>query len=509
MNPLREPGLERYWVPSNVESALFGTQMTDEFFPVHTGGDVAFLNGVLKVLLEEGGVDERLRRASTRPASTSCVELRSTPVARRARRGGAASSSDDMARFAQHVRGGGAAVLVWSMGITQHVQRLRQRARDRQPRLARGNVGRPGRGPDADPRPLRRAGRRRDGRLRHRLPRRRARRRRVGARRSAAQYGFPVRAERGPHRRRRWSRRPGAASSTCSSRAAATSSTCCPTPTPVASALGAGAAARAPGHRRVSPDARRSRRGRCVLLPGGDPLRAARRRHRDHHRAARRVQPGDPRARASARRAPSGRSSSTSPGAVDPERARPASASTTAQAIREEIARVVPFYDGIEHLRDDRRRRSSGAASASAKAGSSRRPTARPTSTSVAPREPEPAARAASCSRPGAASSSTRWSGKQRDPLTGADRDALFMAEPRTPRALGLARRRRRPRALRHRRDPGARPPRAAARAATCRCSSPRRTRSSRAGRRDPVALVPDYNAVVEVIASGAQRRQR
>ncbi len=32
VNPLREPGLERYWVPSNVESAMFGTKMTDEFF---------------------------------------------------------------------------------------------------------------------------------------------------------------------------------------------------------------------------------------------------------------------------------------------------------------------------------------------------------------------------------------------------------------------------------------------------------------------------------------------
>jgi hypothetical protein len=57
VNPLREPGLEHYWVPSNVESAMFGTKMADEFFPVHTGGDVAFVNGVLKVLLARGGVD--------------------------------------------------------------------------------------------------------------------------------------------------------------------------------------------------------------------------------------------------------------------------------------------------------------------------------------------------------------------------------------------------------------------------------------------------------------------
>jgi len=40
VNPLREPGLEHYWVPSNIESAMFGTKVTDEFFPVHTGGDV-------------------------------------------------------------------------------------------------------------------------------------------------------------------------------------------------------------------------------------------------------------------------------------------------------------------------------------------------------------------------------------------------------------------------------------------------------------------------------------
>src|SRR5258708_16777109 len=54
VNPMREPGLEHYWVPSNVESALFGTKVADEFFSIHTGGDVAFVNGVLKQLLAAG-----------------------------------------------------------------------------------------------------------------------------------------------------------------------------------------------------------------------------------------------------------------------------------------------------------------------------------------------------------------------------------------------------------------------------------------------------------------------
>ena len=44
---------------------MFGTKMADEFFGVHTGGDVAFLNGVLKVLLADGAVDRRFVRDHT------------------------------------------------------------------------------------------------------------------------------------------------------------------------------------------------------------------------------------------------------------------------------------------------------------------------------------------------------------------------------------------------------------------------------------------------------------
>src|SRR5688500_7756615 len=66
VNPYREPGLERYWVPSILESAIFGTQLADEWFEVDTGGDLGFVNGVLKALLEEpGGVEEYFIRAHT------------------------------------------------------------------------------------------------------------------------------------------------------------------------------------------------------------------------------------------------------------------------------------------------------------------------------------------------------------------------------------------------------------------------------------------------------------
>src|SRR5438552_5149929 len=57
VNPFREPGLERYWVPSVPGSALFGTRLADEVFTIHTGGDIAFINSVLRHLIENRWID--------------------------------------------------------------------------------------------------------------------------------------------------------------------------------------------------------------------------------------------------------------------------------------------------------------------------------------------------------------------------------------------------------------------------------------------------------------------
>src|SRR5439155_4366228 len=65
VNPYREPGLVRYWVPSIAESALFGTAIADHWFDVDTGGDLAFLVGVLRALIETGGVDDAFVRQRT------------------------------------------------------------------------------------------------------------------------------------------------------------------------------------------------------------------------------------------------------------------------------------------------------------------------------------------------------------------------------------------------------------------------------------------------------------
>src|SRR5215831_5039006 len=76
VNPFREPALERYWVPSAIGSAIFGTRLMDDFVGVSPGGDIAFLSGVLKALDEIGGFDEKFVAARTEGAPELRAHLR-------------------------------------------------------------------------------------------------------------------------------------------------------------------------------------------------------------------------------------------------------------------------------------------------------------------------------------------------------------------------------------------------------------------------------------------------
>ncbi|WP_079508153.1 FdhF/YdeP family oxidoreductase [Mesobacillus jeotgali] len=48
VNPYKEPAMDEYWIPSNPESALFGTKIADDFYQVNIGGDIAFMHGIMK-----------------------------------------------------------------------------------------------------------------------------------------------------------------------------------------------------------------------------------------------------------------------------------------------------------------------------------------------------------------------------------------------------------------------------------------------------------------------------
>lgn len=118
INPYREPGLERYWVPSVFESALFGTRLADRFFQIHTGGDIAFLNGTLKHLIERNWLDWDFISAHTRDFEGVQAALAQQSWDDLERASGA--TRGEMLAFAEALAQAKSAVFVWSMGITQH-----------------------------------------------------------------------------------------------------------------------------------------------------------------------------------------------------------------------------------------------------------------------------------------------------------------------------------------------------------------------------------------------------
>jgi molybdopterin-dependent oxidoreductase alpha subunit len=118
INPYREPGLERYWIPSVAESAMFGTRIADAFFQVNTGGDKAFIAGVIKHLIEQQWIDTTFVEGMTEgfddlKAALGAYSWELLEAA-------SGSTREEMLRFSRMIAEAKSAVFVWSMGITQH-----------------------------------------------------------------------------------------------------------------------------------------------------------------------------------------------------------------------------------------------------------------------------------------------------------------------------------------------------------------------------------------------------
>jgi len=144
VNTYREPGLERYWVPSIASSAMFGTLLADHWFDVHTGGDLAFLVGVLRALVEMGGVDESFVQDSTRGFRDARDRAFAADWDLLEHESGAAR--DRMQAFARLLVDRPNTVIVWSMGLTQHAHGVETIKALVNVGLARGLPGRPNRG---------------------------------------------------------------------------------------------------------------------------------------------------------------------------------------------------------------------------------------------------------------------------------------------------------------------------------------------------------------------------
>jgi molybdopterin-dependent oxidoreductase alpha subunit len=140
VNPMREHGLERYWAPSFGSGAGFGAKLLDDFFPVGESGDIAFINGVIKTLIANDQLDRTFIQKSTACFADLKSSLDQQSWDMLERRSGLTRA--DMQRFAALYGAARTAVIVYSMGLTplefdvDNVKALVNLA------LARGMIGR-------------------------------------------------------------------------------------------------------------------------------------------------------------------------------------------------------------------------------------------------------------------------------------------------------------------------------------------------------------------------------
>jgi molybdopterin-dependent oxidoreductase alpha subunit len=144
VNPYLEPGLDHYWVPSNVESALFGTRMCDLHVPVRPGGDVALANLVVKRLAAADAVDEEFVAAHTEGWQDLLGHLEDQDDEHLLAVAGV--DEPTLQAFVDTYAEAASAILVWSMGITQHTTSVAAVQGIVNVALTRGNVGRDGAG---------------------------------------------------------------------------------------------------------------------------------------------------------------------------------------------------------------------------------------------------------------------------------------------------------------------------------------------------------------------------
>lgn len=144
VNPIREVGLERFRVPSDVRSIIAGTRIASRFVQPRIGGDLALLTGVAKAVVALGAHDEAFLQEHCGGATRYLESLESHEWPELEAASGV--SRADLEALAAEYASAESVIFSWAMGITHHehgtenVQAIANLA------LLRGMVGRPGAG---------------------------------------------------------------------------------------------------------------------------------------------------------------------------------------------------------------------------------------------------------------------------------------------------------------------------------------------------------------------------
>jgi molybdopterin-dependent oxidoreductase alpha subunit len=144
VNPIREVGLVNFRVPSDPWSLLFGTKVADAYVQPHIGGDIAFMLGLAKDLIERAAVARTFIEAHTEGWDDFRAHAEGTTWEFITERSGvvreAIREAADLYARSEN------AVFCWTMGMTHHEHGVDNVKMIGALALLRGMIGRPGAG---------------------------------------------------------------------------------------------------------------------------------------------------------------------------------------------------------------------------------------------------------------------------------------------------------------------------------------------------------------------------
>ena len=145
INPLMETGLNRFKHPQEVIRLMGkGTPIADAHYPVRIGGDQALLQGISKVLIDEGNlnwkfIDEHVQGFEDWKANIESLDWNSIVTQ-------SGIEKDKIIELGQAVSKAKNLIICWAMGITQHENAVATIQEASNILLSGGHFGRPGAG---------------------------------------------------------------------------------------------------------------------------------------------------------------------------------------------------------------------------------------------------------------------------------------------------------------------------------------------------------------------------
>ena len=144
INPVRETGLVRFKVPSDVRSLLFGSEIASSYIQPNIGGDLALLIGVARIVLDQNAHDTDFIANHTNGFEEFKAEVEAVSWDEIEAASGV--TRKDITQLALKYIASKNAVIAWAMGVTHHAHGTQTVQMIANIALLRGMIGRPNAG---------------------------------------------------------------------------------------------------------------------------------------------------------------------------------------------------------------------------------------------------------------------------------------------------------------------------------------------------------------------------